>query len=247
MLAEERFRKILTILQTKNSATLAELVQALDSSEATIRRDLTELDAQGLLTKVRGGAVLKKDSYFTKDQDVAVRMTVNPGEKAKIASYAASLLQPDDFVYIDAGTTTDMMIDFITQKNVTFVTNAIGHAKKLTQKGYDVYILGGKFKLSTEAIVGAEAFESLKKYNFTKGFWGVNGMNPVNGYTTPDAGEAAIKREAMKHCNEPFFLADQSKFSMISSVTFADFSSARIITDGARVVLMKEYENIILA
>ncbi|MDO5402992.1 MAG: DeoR/GlpR family DNA-binding transcription regulator [Eubacteriales bacterium] len=246
MLAEERLRKILQILQKKNSVTLSELTDTLNISEATIRRDLTELDNQGLLIKVRGGAVSNKGAYSTRDEEVAVRQTVNLTEKNKIAEFAAALLKQGDFVYIDAGTTTELMIDYITQKDVSFVTNAIGHAKKLTQKGYKVYILGGQFKLSTEAIVGAEAIESLKKYNFTKGFWGVNGLNPVNGYTTPEVSEASIKKESMKHCKETFILADQSKFSQISSVTFAEFTSAAIITNGASEKLLKEYDNIIV-
>ena len=246
MLAEERFRKILAILQKKNSVTLSELINALDTSEATIRRDLTELDSQGLLVKVRGGAVSNDGAYDTLDEAVSVRQAVNLTEKKAIAAYAASLLRQGDFVYMDAGTTTELMIDYITQKDISFVTNAIGHAKKLTQKGYKVYILGGQFKLSTEAIVGEDAIESLKKYNFTKGFFGVNGLNPVNGFTTPEASEAAIKKESMRHCKEKFILADKSKFSHISSVTFAEFTAADIITDGASEKLLKEYDNIIV-
>lgn len=246
MLAEERCRKILALLDQNHSVTIGQLTKALKTSEATIRRDLIDLDSQGLLVKVRGGAVSSHGTYTTKDEDVAVRQSVNLEEKIKIASYAASLLNADDFVYIDAGTTTELMIDYITERNVTFVTNAITHAKKLTQKGYTVYILGGHFKLSTEAIVGDEAIESLKKYNFTKGFWGVNGINPVNGYTTPDVSEAAIKKEAMKHCKHPYVLADQTKFSQISSVRFGDFTDAAIITDLVNSKLQKEYDNIIM-
>ena len=85
----------------------------------------------------------------------------NKGAKEKIAQYAAGLIGPGDFVYIDAGTTTDLMIDFITARQAVFVTNAITHAKKLAQKGCTVYILGGEFKAITEAIVGEEAVSSI--------------------------------------------------------------------------------------
>ena len=94
---------------------------------------------------------------------------------------------------MDAGTTTELMIDYITAKNVIFVTNSFAHAKHLSQKGYTTYILGGEFKPVTEAIVGEEAIISLDKYNFTKGFWGANGVTKGNGFTTPDVKEAMVR------------------------------------------------------
>lgn len=85
------------------------------------------------------------------------------------------------------------MIDFITARQAVFVTNAITHAKKLAQKGCTVYILGGEFKAITEAIVGEEAVSSVEKYNFTKGFWGANGISMQRGFSTPELKEALVK------------------------------------------------------
>ena len=133
-------------------------------------------------------------------------------------------------MFLDAGSTTELMIDYITEKKVTFVTNAVAHAKKLSQKGYTTYILGGEFKATTEAIVGDETVAGLQKYNFTKGFWGTNGVNRKVGFTTPDVKEAMVKKTAMEHCAKRYVLCDTSKFSQISSVKFADFANAFIIT-----------------
>lgn len=199
MLTEERFSKILTILEEMGSVTVQQLMTELDASESTIRRDLNTLDANGQLTKVHGGAILKSTVYSTRDDEVVHRKEQNKEAKAAIAKYAASLIGPGDFVYIDAGTTTESMIDYITERQAIFVTNAITHAKKLADRGCSVYILGGEFKAVTEAIVGEEAVVTLDKYNFTKGFWGANGVSLQRGYSTPElkrgAGKAQIHAE----------------------------------------------------
>lgn len=245
MLTEERFAKILSILESTGSVTVQQLMTALDASESTIRRDLTALDANGQLTKVHGGAILKNTVYSTKDDEVMHRKEQNKDAKEKIARYAAELITPGDFVYIDAGTTTERMIDYITSKQAVFVTNAITHAKKLAEHGCTVYILGGEFKAVTEAIVGEEAVVTLEKYNFTKGFWGANGVSIQKGFSTPELKEALVKRKSMENCKECFVLADDSKFNQISSVTFAPFESATVITTGLQQTAFKNCKNVV--
>lgn len=240
MLTEERFAKILSILETMGSVTVQQLMTELDASESTIRRDLTTLDANGQLTKVHGGAIPRGSVYSTRDDEVVHRKEQNKEAKEKIAKYAASLISAGDFVYIDAGTTTEQMIDHITTRQAAFVTNAITHAKKLADKGFTVYILGGEFKAVTEAIVGEEAVVTLGKYNFTRGFWGANGVSLRKGFSTPEPKEAMVKRKSMENCKSCYVLADESKFNKISSVTFAPFESATVITTGLQ---RSEYEN----
>ena len=245
MLTEERFTRILSILESMGSVTVQQLMTELDASESTIRRDLNTLDANGQLIKVHGGAILKNTSYSTEDDEVMQRRERNKGAKEKIAKYAAGLIEPGDFVYIDAGTTTDLMIDFITVRQAVFVTNAISHAKRLAERGFTVYLLGGEFKAVTEAIVGEEAVAALEKYNFTKGFWGANGVSLQKGYSTPELKEAMVKKKSMENCKECFVLADESKFNQISSVTFAPFEGATVITTGLSLPAYKKYKNVI--
>lgn len=78
-------------------------------------------------------------------------------EKTAIAEYAATLVEDGDFIFIDAGTTTQKLIDFLPEKEVTYVTNGFIHAKKLAERNFKVYIPGGEIKLLTEAVVGADA------------------------------------------------------------------------------------------
>ena len=148
-------------------------------------------------------------------------------------------------MYLDAGTTTDLMIAYITAKNAVFVTNAFSHAQKLAEAGLCTFILGGEIKLSTESVVGEEALQSLSKYHFTKGFFGTNGVSPAFGFSTPEIREALIKRTAMQRTRERFILADPSKFSKLSSVTFAEFSDAKVITTKVDDEGYRNFSNII--
>lgn len=122
------------------------------------------------------------------------------------------------------------MINFINNTKAIFVTNGIVHARNLIKKNCTTYILGGELKLSTEAIVGAETVKSLRKYNFTKGFFGANGVDLERGFSTPDIKEAMVKEEALIRSKKRYVLCDKSKFDEISSITFADIQDAEIIT-----------------
>ena len=244
MLAEDRCKKILDILDSMGSVTVQQLMDELDTSESTIRRDLVAMDKKGYLTKVHGGAIVNNTNIHTQDEKVINRLKQNRNEKEQIARYAASLNVDNDFDYIDAGTTTAVMIDYITAKNVVFVTNSLTNAKRISDRGYTVYILGGEFKSTTEAIVGDEAVVTLDKYNFTKGFWGVNGITVKNGFTTPEIKEAMVKKKSMENSKEKYVLADDSKFSQVSSIKFADIEDAVIITNALSNDKYKKYQNI---
>ena len=212
MLTEERLQRIVELVEKHKSVSTQMLMDELGISESTARRDLNMLDEQGNLIRVRGGAMIKEEQFSTKDDAVSVRKDKHQDEKRKIARYAASLIQPNDFVYLDAGTTTELLIDY------------------LSDKGYTTYLPGGEFKATTEAIVGDEATLSLQKYNFTKGFWGTNGVSLTAGFSTPDVKEAMVKRAAILNCARCYVLCDSSKFSQISCVKFGDFANADIIT-----------------
>ncbi len=245
MLSEERQQRILDIVTKKNSVTVQQLTEELSISESTIRRDLAELDAQGLLTKVHGGAIARNITFATKDDSVTKRKEYHREDKQRIAKYAASLIEAEDFVYIDAGTTTELIIDFITCHNAVFVTNGFSHARKLSEHGFLTYILGGEIKLPTESVIGEEALQSLSKYHFTKGFWGTNGINPQTGFSTPDIKEALVKEVSMAHTRQKYIVSDSSKFSQISCVTFATFTDATIITANLGESAYRQYKNVI--
>lgn len=231
MLTEERLQIITETVNSRSSVTIAELSRILDVSPSTVKRDLNILAEAGKITKVRGGAIALGESFSAIEKNVEEKSAIFTAEKAAIAEYAASLVENGDFVFIDAGTTTEKMIDHLPQRDVGFVTNGFIHAKKLAQRGFKVYITGGEIKASTEAIVGAECVLTLRNYNFTKCFMGTNGISLTAGFTTPDVNEARVKSAAMESSRKAYIMADHSKFDEISSATFAQLSNAEIITD----------------
>lgn len=247
MLTERRHELILKLLEENGSVKVTEMKELLDTSESTVRRDITALDREGKLVKVFGGAVAtEKNAVTAHEYTVAQKITLNQKEKVKIAKYAASLIEPEDFVYLDAGTTTGYMLDYIEEKRAVFVTNAVAHAQRLVTKGMKVLLVGGELKASTEAIIGNQAMRMIQGYHFTKGFFGTNGVAKRSGCTTPDANEAMVKQTAMEQCKNSYVVCDSSKFDQISSVTFASFSDSVFITE--KVIDGYEgYENILVA
>ena len=232
MLTQERHNKILELLTKQDTVTVGELSQGLETSESTIRRDLVTLDKMGKVKKVHGGAAAIHRVSTVFEEDVTTKSALNVTEKEAIGRVAAGLVTNDDFVFIDAGTTTAAMIDFIYDNvRATFVTNGIVHAKKLIQKGLKAYIIGGQIKLTTEAVVGTEAINNLRKYNFTKTFIGTHGISVKGGYSTPDVEEAAVKSEVLKRGRNNFILGDHTKFDKEYAVTFGILKDACIVTD----------------
>ena len=232
MFNPERHELILKILNEKGAVSVTELTQTLGVSESTVRRDLTELSDAGALNKVHGGATLSKRQYIMTEDAVSDKREKNVYEKRKIAEYAAKQITDNDFVYLDAGTSTLFMLDYLRKDlKATFVTNGISHAKLLAKRNYRVIIIGGQLKRTTEAVIGLSAANNLQSYNFTKAFLGTNGVTENQGYTTPDGDEAFVKSAAINRSFVSYVLADSTKFGKVSSVSFATVDRACIITD----------------
>ncbi len=245
MLVEERLQRILAEVDKNHSVTVSELMERLSVSESTIRRDLNDLDRDGLLIKVHGGAISKNQQYALHDDSVSVRQGLNPDKKKAIGEYAASLIEKDDFIYIDAGTSTSYICDAVNTIDFSVVTNGAEHARKLASKGIRVYLLGGIYKTETEAVVGEEAVESLSKYNFTKAFIGTNGLSIKKGHSTPEANEAMVKKMAIRNSKEVFFLCDDSKLGKISCVSFASIDEGTTIVNKHENKSFKNIKNLV--
>ena len=231
MLAEQRFTAILEILNRNQAVTVSELCRIVGASESTIRRDLSALAKQGRLNKVHGGATAAEGEFLRIERDMTTKAGMYVEEKDRIARYAARQISDDDFVFIDAGTTTQRMVDYLTTSKATFVTNGIGVARRMVEKGLRAYILGGLLKPGTEAIVGAAALREITGYHFTKAFLGANGISPRQGYTTPDNEEAVIKAKAVELAYMTYVLADHSKFGLVTAITVCPLEKACIISD----------------
>ena len=192
---------------------------------------MNELDRQIKLNKVHG-AVPQVSEFESQEPDVLTKSTLHTEQKDRIAhDMRQPRLTTRTLFFIDAGTTTLRMAEYLEGSKATFVTTGIECARRLVEKGLLVYVAGGLLKPGTQALVGAAARESIGRYNFTKAFIGTNGISLGHGYTTPDIEEASIKSLAIDHSYVSYVLADSSKFGKVSAVTIASLDKACILTD----------------
>ncbi len=233
MIAEQRYQQILDLVAQRSSVTVQQLSEALDTSESTIRRDLIHLDQRRLLRRVHGGATAFRGQVQAKEEDMLTKQGQNMEAKRSMGRYAAGLISPEDFVYIDAGTSTLELVRAIAGEalEATYMTNGLPHARMLAAKGCRVYILPGRVKLTTEAIVGTNALDGLRGLNFTKAFLGTNGVSLEQGYTTPGLEEVRLKARALEASRESWMLADSSKLGKVFSAGICELGACPMITE----------------
>ncbi|WNS74583.1 DeoR/GlpR family DNA-binding transcription regulator [Bacillus sp. DTU_2020_1000418_1_SI_GHA_SEK_038] len=239
MLTPERHQVILNLLKAKNVIKINELVEITNTSESTIRRDLSQLEEEKFLKRIHGGAARLQGKL--QEPSMTEKSFKNLQEKRRIAQYAASLVEGGDCIFLDAGSTVTEMIPFLSTKDIVVVTNGITHVDALLAKEIHTYLIGGYTKAKTKAIIGRGAIASLENYRFDKCFMGVNGIHPEAGFTTPDQEEAMIKQMAITISREAYVLADQTKFSEISFAKIADLHQASIITDQLNIENKEQY------
>ncbi|MEK4759900.1 DeoR/GlpR family DNA-binding transcription regulator [Viridibacillus sp. FSL E2-0187] len=239
MITAERHHIILDLLTRNGVVDLQNLVQRTKSSDSTIRRDLALLEEQGLLKRIHGGATLP---YSKIDEpNIQEKSSKNLHDKQLIAEAAASMIRDGDCIYLDAGTTISEMIPFLINKKIAVVTNGLMHVDALTSANITTYVIGGRIKANTKAIVGSVAQENLKQYRFDKCFLGMNGIDIKFGFSTPDPEEAVLKKLAIELAEESFVLADKSKFKETFFAKVAEIENAGIITTNLDNEAMKKF------
>lgn len=235
MLKNERFTRIVALLDEVGTVTTKEISEKLNISEATVRRDIKELDKIGKLNKVFGGAAsIESTRYISEDIDIGNRYFMNTEAKEIIGKHASDFIESGDFVYLDAGTTVDAMVKHLDpMKKVNYVTDSLEIAQKISARGLNVHIVPGTVKAKTNSVIGALTLNALAKFNFSKGFFGTNGISLKSSFSTPDVEEAEVKAMAMSRCRDIYVLSDISKFDKISGVTFANLNSEITVVTSA--------------
>ena len=228
MLKSKRKQLILEKVTKDKFVSLEYLVQTLNTSESTVRRDLDELESERKLRRVHGGA---ESLHFLQEEESNQEKSIkNIQEKTKIAQKAASLIQEYDVIFIDAGTTNELLVNELHDPSVTVVTNSIHHATKLVERNIPTVIIGGVVKRSTDASIGGVALNQIGQLNFDKAFIGMNGIDD-GFFTTPDMEEGAVKRAILENAKRTYVLADASKLGNTSFAKVAPVSRARLITN----------------
>ncbi len=235
MLPGERRNNILDLLQINRTITVQNLCDTLAASEATIRRDLAILESEGKLERTHGGAILSSSMKLDFEESFYQKETQYPAQKRAIAKKAFELLNENDSIVLDAGTTTRELARLIGQSrmHITVITNSTMLSGEISNNpNVELIVLGGKVRLNVLASVGNITIETLKRFNVSKAFVAVNGLSSDAGLTTPDIDEADVKRAMLSSAVERFVLTDHTKFNRVAMCRIAPISMVdTIITD----------------
>lgn len=236
MFAEERYLRILEIVNGKGKVTVAELSEALGVSSVTVRRDLEKLEEKELLFRTHGGAMATGSNVmgepFEKSYDEKAEALA--AEKERIAEAAANLVGSEEAVLLSPGTTNMYLAKkLIGKKEVTIVTNAVNIAAQIgNEEGIDLILLGGKMRRKSYALVGNLAEQTLKSMRVDKLFLGVDGFDLQEGLTTPNMAEASINRQMIAIAKEVIVVADHTKFGAVMFSQIAPVDAVhKVITD----------------
>lgn len=236
MLAGERQRVILNILQEAGTATVGELAKQFLVTSETIRRDLKVLEETGLVQKTHGGVLLRSPVFPV--QPFRVRLERAVAEKKAIARAAAELVEDGDTIIIDSGSTTVELAQILRGKRtLTVITNALHIVTELGGlPGIRVLMPGGLLNEDGVALVGPEVERSLKRYQADKAFIGVSGIDLAHGFSVSNIFEAEAKQAMMKRAGRVIVIADHTKLGVRACVSFAPLpAAAEIITDDGAI------------
>lgn len=231
MLAQQRQQAILEQLKQQHMVSVTELVDNLDSSLATIRRDLAILESKGLLTRVHGGAV-SIEVDVKSEQTLSEKSAEFIDVKRKVAQYAVEqFVMPQMNIFLDAGSAVHAVIPFLANKNCTVFTNGVHHIPLLTQYNIKTFVIGGYLRDKTQAIVGSVALEQIKKVAFHLAVLGTNSVDQTFGCSTPDPEEAVLKTLVIEQSEQTVVLAHYSKFNKKSLYRFAELTHVTLVCD----------------
>lgn len=227
---EKRNDLIKQYILEKEHVTLKELETHFNVSMNTIRRDITDVLNDPRFEKVYGGVSTTNNQLISFEH----RNIENKEIKQKIAETAAQLITDGDIVYIDSGTTTKYLLDYL-EADITFtlITNSLDvilKAEKLSN--VDILILGNMFKKSTRSFVGTTPEQVTNKYNISKAFMAATAVSMTNGLMNSDLMEYELKKEVVNKTTETYLLADATKFEKSTLLTYAPLEAVdKIFTD----------------
>ncbi|RDW22133.1 DeoR family transcriptional regulator [Oceanobacillus arenosus] len=213
----------------RESSYISDLAKEMNVSEITVRRDLKQLEDSGYIELKYGGLATIIDT--TKETSMNNRNILFVDQKKQIASTAVSLIEEGDIIFIDSGSTTQLIFEQYPNIESTIFTNGISNINIAIERKMNVTVIGGDLKHETMAMVGPLAIEALSKIYFDKVFLGTNAIDPEYGITNADKNESLLKRLSIKNSRKAFVLANSSKFDKVSPFKFAEIDDVTIITD----------------
>jgi DeoR/GlpR family transcriptional regulator of sugar metabolism len=232
LLPGERRRLIEERLRDHGSVSVAALEAEFAISPMTARRDLVELERQGLARRTHGGAILPglsshEDSFFQ-------RLEVRVEEKERLAEAALAQLSPGDAVFVDCSTTAYFAARRVVRDNFrcTLLTNAVPIMELVSESEspqLDLIGMGGTLRKLTRSFVGPQAVAGIETHFADQVVFSVAGLTDDGQLTDPDPLEAQIKRSMIRRARRAILLVDDSKFDRAALSVIADVTEVNVI------------------
>lgn len=225
-----RQHSLLRFIEDHGTVTISTLIERIPASEATVRRDLALLEEKQLILRRRGEVFALKKSLESAFQQ---REKLNRSAKQAIAHLAADLIQDNDTIILDAGSTTLEIARLLTTRSgLTVVTNSLPVANILASSPVSLLFAGGHLYSQNMSTQGPEAEAFFKKIEVNKAFVGASGVRRGVGLETLNPYEAQIKRLMIRSAKQAFGVVDSSKFETAGVNVFCEFSELDfLVTD----------------
>ncbi|HEP4259317.1 TPA: DeoR/GlpR transcriptional regulator [Streptococcus pyogenes] len=226
-----RLERIIQLVSQKKKIDVNSLSEQLEVSKVTIRKDLDKLESKGLLRREHGYAVLNSGD------DLNVRLSYNYNIKRRIAEKAAELVQDNDTIMIESGSTCALLAEVLyqTKRNIKIITNSCFIANYIRQySSCQIILLGGYYQPNSEVTVGPLLKEMISLFHVNRVFVGTDGFNKDLGFMGKDMMRSEGVRYMADAAEEVVILTDSSKFSktsLVHQLSLADVN--RVITDQA--------------
>lgn len=240
MLKEERHQYILNRIDQNYRIYITSLSAELGVSDDTLRRDLTELDERGLLTKVHGGAIAKSGIPV----EFTDRLNTRIPAKQEMAAKVIPLFQAGDIILIDGGTSNlEVARKIPSNMELTVYTNSFPIVNTLiNQPKLELIFLGGKVFPSSQVTVGVSVFQALQTIRPDWLVLGISDVHPQQGLTDPDREEAMMKRLMIERARKRIILADSYKLNTAEAYTVASLGDIDyLVTEDCKIDYIKQH------
>lgn len=224
-----RRRYILSAVETQGTVRVSDLAEQLKVTEMTIRRDLTDLESEGLVKRVHGGGVSVRGRSY--EPTLALRSTVHVQEKKRIAAQAAQLVANGDFVGLDVGSTTyEIARCLVSKRNITVITPSLLIATVLVnQPDIRLILPGGIVRPGETSMIGELSHRAFEIFHIDRFFMGVGGVDARAGFTEYNWDDTLVKQAMLKVSKEVIVACDASKFDRIATVTITPLSAVDVL------------------
>ncbi|MGD0479952.1 MAG: DeoR/GlpR family DNA-binding transcription regulator [Terracidiphilus sp.] len=248
---QQRIQFILTSLQETGSVVVEDLAEKLKVSVVTIRRDLDQLEQQGLLRRTHGGAVSIEPLFyepFKKDRSFLDQVERQANEKRRIGRAAAAMITPGETIAITPGTTTAEIIRGLPlNSKITVVTNTANIAMELSKrKDVNVFVTGGHLHGEWFSLVGPTAIRSLENMLIHTMFLGADGVDPKWGVSCYSSDEAELNAAMVRLSRRHIAVVDHTKLNVVANYRICEIGIlTTLITDtGATEEMVAPYQKL---